>query len=321
MTIFKPSFMLPLTIATLLSTVAWAQIPPAEYFPLQTGNSWVFRSIADNPNLEPSYRTISVGGKETIRDREYFNVRYFDRSVALRAASDGSIVAFNRTSGAEEPWLQLGLPAGSTFESHIDQCVETGRIESRTANVTTPLGEFRNALRVSFQGNCFDAGVTEQHYVAGLGPVTHTESNFAGPLQYRLVYVRAGSSNVTTQELSFTVALDSRVYRVGGTMGVRLTARSTHPQPIRLHFPSGQSFDLKIFDESGKVVYVWSAARIFPMIIRDEQFGPGELSYAFSVPLNGTGLPLGHYRAQAYLTTNPMLFLGEVPFEISEFLP
>jgi len=104
-------------------------------------------------------------------------------------------------------------------------------------------------------------------------------------------------------------------------MGVRLTARSMHPQPIRLHFPSGQSFDLKIFDQTGKVVYVWSASRIFPMIIRDEQFGPGELSYGFSVPLNGTGLAPGRYKAQAYLTTEPMMFLGEVPFEISEFLP
>src|SRR5919106_1866228 len=132
MNIFKPSLMLLLTIATLLSTVAWAQIPPAEYFPLQTGNSWVFRWTSNNPNLEPLYRSISVGGKETIRDREYFNVRYFDRSVALRAEPDGSIVALNRTSGTEEPWLRLGLPAGSTFESHIDQCVQAGRIESRT---------------------------------------------------------------------------------------------------------------------------------------------------------------------------------------------
>jgi hypothetical protein len=57
------------------------------------------------------------------------------------------------------------------------------------------------------------------------------------------------------------------------------------------------------------------------MIVRDEQFGPGELSYGFSVPLKGTGLPPGHYKAQPYITTRPVIFLGEVPFETSEFLP
>lgn len=321
MRVLKSSCMLAFAVGTLLSATVHAQSPPPEYFPLQTGNSWLFRATSNDPNAEASFRSISIGRKEVVGDREYFNVQYFERSALLRAETDGSIVALNRASNAEEPWLNLGLPVGSSFESHIDQCTQTGRIESREAEVKTPAGLFQNATEVSFQGNCADAGALKQYFVAGVGPVSHTESNFAGPRQYELVYFRAGSANVTGQELSFTLALDARVYRVGGTLGVRLTARSTDPNPIELHFPSGQSYDLKIFDENGKLVHTWSDGRPFPMIIRNEQFGPGELTYGFPVPLNGAGLPPGRYKAQGYLTTNPVMFLGEVWFEIAEFLP
>jgi hypothetical protein len=308
---------------TVLSTTALAQTSPAEYFPLQTGNSWLLRAAGSGSasETESTYRSITVGAQETIQGREYFNVRYLGRAVTLRAEPDGAIVSLNRESGMEQPWLNLGLPAGGTFESHIDDCTTSGRVESRDATIVTPIGEFRNALHISFQGSCADAGTSAQHYVAGIGPVSHTEANLAGPRKYDLVYYRAGSSHMTSQEMSFTVALDARVYRIGGVMGVRLTARSTDPQPIQMHFPSGQSYDLKIIDANGNVVYTWSASRIFPLIIRDEQFGPGELSYGFSVPLNETGLPPGRYKAQAYITTAPVMFLGEVPFEISEFLP
>jgi hypothetical protein len=77
--------------------------------------------------------------------------------------------------------------------------------------------------------------------------------------------------------------------------------------------PVGTVFDSKIFDESRKLVYTWSDGRAFPMIIRDEQFGPGELSYGFSAPLNGTGLPPAVTRRR---------YISQLArFEISEFLP
>jgi hypothetical protein len=79
-------------------------------------------------------------------------------------------------------------------------------------------------------------------------------------------------------------------------MGVRLTLRSTHPDPITLHFPSGQSFDLKIYDEAGEIVYTWSAGKFFTLIIRDNQLGPGERTYGFAVPLGA--LRPGRYKAQ-----------------------
>jgi hypothetical protein len=182
------------------------------------------------------------------------------------------------------------------------------------ASVSVPIGEFTNAVQVGFQTSCADAGTTRQYYADQIGLLRSEETSFAGPRRFELIYFRADSSNVTEPEVSFTIALNAAKYPVGSTAGVRLSLRSTVADPITLNFPSGQSYDLKLFNERGEGVYTWSADKLFPLIIRDEQFGPGERTYAFTVPLGE--LPPGRYRAEGYLTTNPQLYLGQTSFEI-----
>lgn len=282
------------------------------YFPLDTGNIWMYKLAGTGPEF--AFRTISVEGTETINAVEYSRVRYFERIVYLRSNAPGSIVSLNRESGTEEPWLKLNEAVGTTFESHIDQCARTGRIDQRGAEVVTPAGRFLDTVQVSFQGNCADAGTTRQFYAAGVGTVVHEETSFAGPRRYELTYFRAGSSTGGTAEQSFTIGLDKLSYQVGGSMGVRLSQRSTLPESIALHFPSGQSFDLKIYNDAGSIVYVWSADKLFAAIVRDEKFGPGERTYGFAVPLGR--LQPGKYKVQGYITTLPQMYLAETSIEI-----
>ena len=286
------------------------------YFPLEVGNTWMYRLTGAQVQSETAFRTVSVEGIEKLNEREYFRVVYFGRTVHLRSDADGVVVAFNRVSGGDQPWLSLGAAEGSTFEAQIDGCTKSGKIESRSAETTTPAGRFQNAVQIRFQGNCADAGITQQFYASGVGLVSHEETTIAGPRRFELVYFRTGSANGLGPEVSFTIGLDAPRYQAGANMGVRLTLRSTHPDPIALHFPSGQSFDLKILNQAGDIVYTWSADRLFALIIRDEQFGPGERTYGFAVPLGN--LPPGRYVAQGYLTTSPRQYLGEASFEITQ---
>lgn len=300
-----------LVAAVLCSSVLVAQTPA--YFPLETGNSWLYR-LKSGVGGE-SFKSISVEGQETIQGRQYFDVDYFGRKVVLRSDPDGTVAEFDRASGSERPWLQPQLAVDSTFQSSIDQCsVMTGQIQARDAQVTTPAGTFDNVVQIGFRGDCADTGVTQQFYALNVGLVQHEETSFAGPRLYQLVYYHTGSSSVTGEEISFTVGLDSPTYPLGGTMGVRLTLRSTSPKPILLTFPSSQSYDIKIFSENGGIGYTWSADKIFAMILREENFGPGERTYGVSIPLGN--LQPGRYRAQGYLTTNPLMYLGETSFEI-----
>ena len=295
----------------MMSIAATAQ--GADYFPLEPGNTWMYR-LAGSRAAETAFRTISVEGRETLNGVDYSRLQYFGRVFYLRSYPDGSIVFLNRATGTEEPWLKPSAPVGTTFDSHIDQCTNTGYVDEQGVEVVTLAGKFTDTVEISFRGHCADAGTTRQVYAAGIGAVIHEETSFAGSRRYELIYFRAGSATGGTAEKSFTIALDALRYQAGRDMGVRLTLRSTLADPITLHFPSGQSFDLKIFNDAGEGVYTWSADKLFTQVIRDEQFGPGERTYGFPVPLGN--LAPGRYTAQGFLTTSPRAYLAEISFEI-----
>jgi len=310
----------PIRWAALAGALAFACVLPAQtpaWFPLETGNTWLYRPMP-NSSTRPGltdYRSIQVHGIQAVSGHNYFKVNYFGQEVLLRVEpSDGSVIVYNPTAGIEQPWVSPGLPTGSTFPTQINPCPTTGEIGLRNATVPTPAKDFENAVEVKFQGNCVDVGVTRQFYVPNVGLVSSEETTIAGPVQYALVYYRIGSTTAGAPEVSFSLAIDSPQYSSGASLQARLTLRSTSPDPIVLHFPSGQSFDFKIRNDKGDFGYTWSANRVFPLIVRDEKFGPGEKTYGLTVPLEG--LPAGHYTAEAYLTTNPIQYLGQVGFDI-----
>ena len=190
----------------------------------------------------------------------------------------------------------------------------TGTVRSHAGKVSTAAGQFDNAAQILYRGPCADAGVSQQFLVPDIGLVFHEETSFAGPREYELIYYRAGGRSESAPEIGFTVALDSARYSPGAVLGVRLTLRSTSAQSLVLEFPSGQSYDLKVTNEKGEVVYTWSAGRAFTMIYRTENFGPGEKTYGLAAPLDN--LPPGRYQVEAWLTTSPIMYRGMASFEI-----
>jgi hypothetical protein len=307
-----------LRLALCAGSVVFAWSLPAQttatWLPLQVGNSWLYRPAPGRIATGEEARTISVQSIDKINGRDYFNVSWFGRVVKLRPETGGSIVEYDPSSSAERPWLSLGLPVGNTFPTAIDRCAATGRIVARDARVTGPAGTFANVVHVGFQGPCADAGPTSQFYAPEIGLVRAEETSFAGPVVFELVYFRTASAAGSGPEISFSMGLSAPRYAAGDTLRARLTLRSTSLDPIHLTFPSGQSFDFKIYSEKGDIGYTWSANKLFPMIFREETFGPGEHTYGLDAPLGN--LPPGRYTAEGFLTTQPLMYLARVSFEI-----
>jgi hypothetical protein len=305
--------------AGLLFAASLSAQTPA-YFPLEVGNTWLYRAVTISPSqpdrLNFFHQSVRVTGTEKIAGREYFSVSYFGRDVSLRVEpSTGDVVRYDKTAGAEVPWISLSLPVGSTFPTSVDPCSKNGEIISRTANVAVPVGDFSDEIEVNFQLSCADAGVTKQYYASNVGLVRDEQTTIAGPVVYRLTYFRAGTnSNSSWGEVSFTLGLDAPWFFTDGILGARLTLRNNGSNPVNLHFTSGQSFDFKIINAAGEIVYTWSADKSFVMMIRDEQLDLGELTYGLTAELKG--LPAGRYTAQAFLTTDPITYMGQVAFEI-----
>lgn len=294
-----------------------AQTP--NYFPLETGNIWLFRSVTINSqahSLASDFQTIRVQSKEKIDDKEYFAVSYFGRDLLLRLNSvTGEIVQYDRVSGSELPWLSLSLPVGGAFPTSLDGCTTEGRITSRSGMVAIPDGDPSDVVQVDFTGGCADAGVTRQFYAPNVGLIRTEESTFAGARIYRLVYYRAGTAIGAGSEVSFSMGLDSPPHFTGGLLGVRLSLRNASFEGLQLHFPSGQSYDFQILNSKREIVYTWSRDKIFAAVIRDEKLdSPGELAFGLSVSLDE--FPPGHYIARGYLTTDPLQYTAEVGFDV-----
>ena len=278
--------------ALLLSAAVTSFAAEPDYFPLAVGNSWVYRVTEGR---FPDAQVVEVSGTAGFDGRDYFRVQFFGRAVYLRTASDGTLYEYDANAKREKVWIAFGSDTGRTFTTEIDNCTMSGAIQGKALKYSGPVGSFTNSLQVKFTQSCADAGIQSETFLPYVGLVEHVVDNIAGPRKYSLVYSRTGVTEVTTQEVRFSLSIDA------ASSLARLTLRNTTPAPIPLTFSSGQSYDLKIRNEKGDVVYVWSADKTFAQVFRTESFGPGERNYVIQLP----ELPAGKYLADTFLTTSP----------------
>ncbi len=296
-----------------MSIVAFAADP--EYFPLAVGNSWVYKTtegrLAD-------VQAVDVAGTASFEGRDYFLVHFFQRDVYLRVSTDGTLFEYDQNAKKEKVWIAFGTDAGQSFPTEIDNCDKTAKVESKAAKYSGPTGTFTNALQLSFVKSCTDAGIISETFLPYVGLVEHVVDNIAGARKYSLIYSRTGVTEVTTPEIRFSLSLDAAVYPVSSAASqlvARLTLRNTTASPVTLQFPSGQTYELKIRNEKGEMVYQWSQGMAFTQIFRTENFGPGERNYPILVQL--PSLPAGKYVADANLTTvDPTIYTASVGFEV-----
>jgi hypothetical protein len=290
------------------ATFAGAATP--ENFPLQNGNSWLFKSTS---RLARSPQSVEVQGTEKRRERDYSRVDFFGRTLYLRGENN-RILVFNTEAGQERTWLDFSADVGSSVPVDIDQCVRSARIQSKAAKIKTEAGEWDNAIHFVFEPSCADAGITTMYFVPGVGPVVYETTSIAGPVRWELHYTRAGSSAAEAAQVAFTVSVDAPTYKAGEAVDilVRLTLRNTHQQPLTLVFPSSQRYDMRIWNDQGQVVYVWSADKLFAQALVTETV-QGERTFAFTATV--PTLAPGRYVAEAWLATRAREYVGVVGFE------
>jgi hypothetical protein len=294
----------------LAAATTFASAATPEYFPLQNGSSWVFKSTS---RFARSPQSVEVQGADKLRERDYARVSFFGRTVYLRA-DNNRIVAFNTEAGQERTWLDFGAEVGASVPVDIDQCVRAARIESKAAKIKTEAGEWDNAVQFAFEPSCADAGITTMYFVPGVGPVVYETTSIAGPVRWELHYTRAGSNAAEAAQVAFTVSVDAPTYKAGESVDilVRLTLRNTHQQPLTLIFPSSQRYDVRIWNDQGQIVYVWSADKLFAQALVTEMI-QGERTFAFTATV--PNLAAGRYVAEAWLATRAREYVGVVGFE------
>jgi hypothetical protein len=304
-------------LCLLLPAIAVAQ---TDYFPLQIGNQWFYRSSGFGGG---SVVSIEVTGRRTVGAQSYFVLKDFqNRELLVRETTDGALMI----SGAngEGVWVPFAASDGDSFSSAVDACSTQGRVVSHAARYEGPVGMFDDALEVRYSGRCNDAGFTRELFLPWVGLVRREETTIGGPRVYDLIYAELGGVTfVSDSQVSFILTLDKSVYVSSGatitSMTARLTLRNTQQPPLRLTFPSGQDFDLVLRNARGDEVYRWSRGKVFTQLVRDVALS-GEKNWVVVLPLtdtSGNPLPAGQYTAEASLATAPPgQYTARVAFEI-----
>ena len=278
-------------LSLLASAALFGQAP--EYLPLQAGNTWVYRGQAGS-------FTVETGAPSALGGNEYFPVRGLPSTPAvwLRNTPEGRIMMWDETAQQERIWLDTATPVAAEAPTAVDPCNEFSRIESREAKYRGPVGEFTNVLAVRYApGKCADAGLDADYFLPWVGLLRRVEQSIAGPRAYDLVYARLGGVTViSAPETGFSLALT----QTHGALDARLSLRHTGPEPLSLVFPSGQQFDVQVYDENGKVVSQWSEGMQFIQSLTRVTVS-GEKLWLAEIPLDR--LPPGRYAVQAWLTT------------------
>jgi len=287
-----------------------------DYFPLQVGNTWVYRISGAVASAE----TIEITRWDWIGDRPYHLLRSSNGTEKwLRMADDGTLWIWDAATKAEKILTAFNTPVGEAFATAMSPCNKTAVVTSRNEKYNGPIGELDWALSIRYSAPvCADAGIDQEFYLPWIGMLYRLETTIAGPRRWDLVYARLGGvTAISERDVAFGLSLNSAVYTANlmppvssippvPTMTARIHFRVEQDQPLTLEFGSGQTYEFVIKDEKGQVVYRWSDGRAFTLAIRKESFGPGEKVYAFLVRLSdkdGQPLPEGKYTAEAWLTT------------------
>jgi hypothetical protein len=100
------------------------------------------------------------------------------------------------------------------------------------------------------------------------------------------------------------VSTDGFEYTPADTVLLRLLVRNDAQEPIKLLFPSAQTYDFRLLDSEGKVWWQWSRGRVFAQVVVERVLQPGE-QYEIQ-----ERLPLGQV---AGLQPGRYLVVGELP--------
>lgn len=284
--------LLPTLTLTLLSTaVSFA----ADFFPLQTGNLWVYREATTGQQFE-----ISVGTPTQSNGQIYYSLRGFLPQRALVRVNEGNNLVFLDEEHLIEPVIAGFNPSRTAYSGSGRTCLSFATTLEQRVDYTGPTGHWQ-ALAVDYQSySCADAGELQELFVENIGMVRRVTQTIAGPRTFDLVYARVGKQVVAAGESgNFTVtalpAPDGASWQV--TLRV-----SPDVSPLPISFPSGQEYDLRLRDESGQILWTWSADKAFILAFHSRILNGYTATVNVPVPPHAPEL-VPTYTLEAWLTT------------------
>jgi hypothetical protein len=286
------------TLSILAISLA-APLAAADFFPLRTGSYWTYRDAASGAAF-----TVRVGLPVFANQNEYHMLRgYGAEPLLVRINEFGNLVHYDEETRTELMITAFELAGGAQFEAHKRECPEWGRAKERRGFHEGPAGRW-SVLEIEYQPYaCADAGDQLEQFAENIGLVRRVVNTIAGPRTYDLVYARVGNQTIESNPSGgFTVSAAPAAGR-----GWIATLRVALPpgDAIRVSFPTSQEYEVKLRDESGRILWTWSADKLFLQAFHEVNLSGGWTAQV-EVP-SPPAVPEDPHRyiIEAYLTTAP----------------
>jgi hypothetical protein len=300
-----------------LAAMATSTAAAANFFPLQQGNTWTYRSVRTGAIF-----TVDVGLPALINNRVYYTLRgYGSRPLLVRLDERRNLVQVDQENGYEQVVTSFEPFEHGWWEAPARGCPQDGQTLERRELHDGAAGPIDDALQIDYRiFACMDTGITSEQYAENIGMVRRVVTTIAGPDQYDLVYARAGKMQINAlPNASFNVSiLDSNQKDYVEAV---LRLRTNSPLALNLRFPAGQEFEVAVRDEVGRTIWKWSDGQFFTAA-EHQRLVWGEWPITVRIPrtaLAPRGSEPALYTIQAWLMTagaDPQ-FAATVPISVA----
>lgn len=291
-------------------------LPAQDYFPLHVGNQWVYRT-GGAPRPPQDHIVLSIDRAQIIEGEQWFLLTGLPTgSFWLRTDTTSKLWARRSESDAPALWYDFAAREGDHWSQQLPYCCGVSQITSRKAEHKGPAAEYSNLLDIRYPG-VFQIGLDQELFAPYIGLVYRRQNNGGPSMSWmELVYSRTGGvTTLSAPETSFLLSVDHNALQQG-LARFRFALRHTGQKPLRLDFTSSQIYDLKILNEKGDTVWLFSSTATFLAVLTSLTLDSGERNWVLQ-----TQLPPGRYTAEAWLTTSdanaaPPRYSARIPFEI-----
>ncbi|HBY61027.1 MAG TPA: hypothetical protein DEH78_14485 [Solibacterales bacterium] len=297
-------FMRAMTV--LAAAVLWAapSFGAAVFFPLQTGNEWVYRNARWGDGFH-----VRVGLPVMINGRVYHALDgYTEKRLLVRVDERGQLLAVNEETGREELVTSFETPGGGWWPANGRICGGEGETQERREEHDGPAGPFREVLSIRYRGlSCADYGAESEQFAENIGMVRRVNQTLLGPRVHDLVYARVGRSVIEARPHGrFTLVVEPDVEQ--GFLRATLRLQTGPAGPLRLEFPSSQVYEVLVKDAAGAVLWRYSDGLVFLPAVHPREFA-GEWSAEVRIPQPSAE----RFTVQAWMTTSEPSFAAMVP--------
>ena len=241
-----------------LSYLLMTNIYAADLLPLAPGNAWTYRDAVTGESFN-----VQVGTQVLINDRLYHTLRgYVKELLLVRVNEYGNIVYWDEEKAQDVLLISFEAVPRAWWEAPKRECPQEGQTSGARRSHEGPAGRW-DALDIQFRtSGCADIGDESEQFVENVGMVRRVVTSFAGPRTFDLVYARIGTQVISAGNVgSFKVtALDSRS---PGFWTVTLRIELPAGTAIKVNFPSSQEYDARLRDSDGRILWSWSADKLF----------------------------------------------------------